>query len=388
MTRQAEKNRKNSSNKPKLLFVITQGVWGGAQKYVFSHAKALSNEFDVFVAIGEPTGKKDLQKAILAFNDTAHSPIQLISLMHVRRAIHPIHDIAALFELRTLISALAPAVVHLNSSKAGILGSLSLPRKQKALYTVHGWVFAEPHSALVNNLFRFLERRAAKARAKAGGATILLSEQEKKLGMSVLQGTQSHIIPIGLEPISFLSKKDARILLQKTLPALSDDRPWIGCVANMYSTKGLDILIKAATAVKNTQIIIIGEGPERSTLESLITTNKLAKTVFLTGSLPQAATLMKAFDRAVIPSRKEGLPYTILEWMQAEVPVIATCVGGIPSVLGNGITGTLIEPNSIPALAEALHSTKKTTAEVERAKAVANTYTSEETIAQLRQLVA
>jgi glycosyltransferase involved in cell wall biosynthesis len=387
MTSQADKNIKIGSNKPKLLFVITQGVWGGAQKYVLSHAKALSEEFTVYVAVGEPTGKKDLQKAILRFNETTPNTITLISLMHLRRSISPLHDAAAIIELRSLMNHLQPAVVHLNSSKAGVLGSLALPKKQKALYTVHGWVFNEPRNRYVNTLFRFLERRSARARAKRGGATILLSDQEKKMGAHILAGTPSTIIPIGIEPLTQLTKQEAQRVLFETLPSFPKNNRIIGCVANFYKTKGIDILIAAATMVPDATFVVIGEGPERKMLESLISAHSLSNRFFLAGAIPDAATLMKAFDLAIIPSRKEGLPFTLLEWMSAGVPVIATDVGGIPSVIGNGITGTLVAPEDASDLASAVNAHKQTTSMTHRAKEVAASYTSEKTIAQFEQLV-
>ncbi|MBT4153707.1 MAG: glycosyltransferase [Candidatus Magasanikbacteria bacterium] len=387
MTSQADKNIKIGSNKPKLLFVITQGVWGGAQKYVFSHAKALCGEFDVHVAIGEPSGKKDLQKAILRFNETSPGTISLISLMHLRRSISPIHDMAAIVELRSLMKALCPDVVHLNSSKAGVIGSLALPKKQRAMYTVHGWVFNEPRNPHINSLFRFLEKKAAKRRAKRGGTTILLSDQDKKMGNAILGNTPAAIIPIGIDPIDFHSREDARRVLFETLPKELAPTKLIGCVANFYNTKGLDTLIAAAAMVPDATFVVIGEGPERKTLESLISANSLSNRFFLTGAIPDAATLMKAFDIAVIPSRKEGLPFTLLEWMSAEVPVIATDVGGIASVIGNGVTGVLIAPEDASVLASAINAHKQTTSVTDRAKDVATSYTSEKTIAKFRRLV-
>jgi len=139
--------------------------------------------------------------------------------------------------------------------------------------------------------------------------------------------------------------------------------------------------------VPDATFVVIGEGPERKMLESLISAHSLSNRFFLAGAIPDAATLMKAFDLAIIPSRKEGLPFTLLEWMSAGVPVIATDVGGIPSVIGNGITGTLVAPEDASDLASAVNAHKQTTSMTHRAKEVAASYTSEKTIAQFEQLV-
>lgn len=61
------------------------------------------------------------------------------------------------------------------------------------------------------------------------------------------------------------------------------------------------------------------------------------------GQHPDAAKFLKAFDIIVSPSRLEGFPFGLLEAMQSGVPIIATNVGGVPELLGEG--GLLAEPN-------------------------------------------
>src|SRR3989338_10235564 len=104
---------RQDGTKPKLLYVITQGAWGGAQKFVFDLATSLADDFDVIVAVGEPKGAQDLQTRI-----TYHvSRIKMIQLQHLERRILPIHDILAVLELRKLFKKLKPSIIHLNSSK-------------------------------------------------------------------------------------------------------------------------------------------------------------------------------------------------------------------------------------------------------------------------------
>ena len=121
--------RQEDRPKPKLLYVITQGAWGGAQKYVFDLATSLADDFDVTVAIGEPDGVQDLQSRITlrqAQGRQYHvSRIKIMQLKHVVRRISPLHDFLAIFELRQLYKKIKPDIVHLNSSKASIIGSLA-----------------------------------------------------------------------------------------------------------------------------------------------------------------------------------------------------------------------------------------------------------------------
>jgi len=74
----------------------------------------------------------------------------------------------------------------------------------------------------------------------------------------------------------------------------------------------------------------------------------------LGGQLPEAAKYLKAFDIAVMPSVKEGFPYFALEAMAAELPLIASQVGGLPEIIEDQKTGYLVPAKSILALAEKL----------------------------------
>ena len=101
----------------------------------------------------------------------------------------------------------------------------------------------------------------------------------------------------------------------------------------------------------------IGDGPEK---EYLVTIKKELhlKNVYFVGTIDSARTLLNAFDTFVLPSKKEGLPYTILEAMHAEVPVITTNVGGIPSLITHKETGLCVEPSNTKELTKALDYAK------------------------------
>ena len=88
-------------------------------------------------------------------------------------------------------------------------------------------------------------------------------------------------------------------------------------------------------------------------LETWIMEHNLENSVFLISKSP-AAPYLKAFDIFVLPSLKEGLPYTILEAGLAELPVVATRVGGIPDIIESGTQGLLVDPASSQQLADAI----------------------------------
>ena len=130
----------------------------------------------------------------------------------------------------------------------------------------------------------------------------------------------------------------------------------IGTIANFYATKDLATFIKAINLLVNSQNLpllacVIGEGELRSDLENLIANYNLKNHFLLLGRKAVAADYLKAFDIYVCSSVKEGFPYTILEAMAAELPIVSTEVGGIPEMIQNQKDGLLIKPKDHQALA-------------------------------------
>jgi glycosyltransferase involved in cell wall biosynthesis len=101
-------------------------------------------------------------------------------------------------------------------------------------------------------------------------------------------------------------------------------------------------------------LIIIGEGDERSFLEQLIEKFNLKDRVMLPGYQSRAYNYLTHLDVFVLSSLTEGLPITLLEAMQAKVPIVATRVGGVPEVLENGKNGLLVKPRYPEKLADAI----------------------------------
>jgi glycosyltransferase involved in cell wall biosynthesis len=132
----------------------------------------------------------------------------------------------------------------------------------------------------------------------------------------------------------------------------------LGTIGNLYPTKGFEYLIDATKYLidngLNLATVIIGQGPEQKRLADWVSQNRLEKNVYLTGRINEAAKLLPAFDIYVCSSLKEGLSYTLIEAMQAGVPVVATRVGGNPELVEENKTGLLVEPANAEKLANAI----------------------------------
>jgi len=136
------------------------------------------------------------------------------------------------------------------------------------------------------------------------------------------------------------------------------DKPVIVSVARLAKHKNLPLLLKAFGIVRQTmdaRLVIVGEGPERKHLESLI--HELGfEDVSLPGYSDNPWRTMARADVFVLPSEEEAFGLVLVEAMACGVPVVATdAIGGGPrSVLENGRYGILVPSNDVEALAEAI----------------------------------
>jgi len=121
-----------------------------------------------------------------------------------------------------------------------------------------------------------------------------------------------------------------------TAAELPGEGPVIGCVAALRAEKNLPRLLRAfrlVVAELPSRLVIGGEGPERAKLETLAASLGLRGRVLFTGHVPEPAALYRAFDIFTLTSDTEQMPMTVLEAMAARLPVAATDVGDIRSML-------------------------------------------------------
>ena len=130
-------------------------------------------------------------------------------------------------------------------------------------------------------------------------------------------------------------------------------------IGRMDVKKGLRELVEAAAAMHrqrpNLQVYLVGEGPDRSTIEGAIRDCDAASYIHvLPACLPdQVAVWMAAADLVTLPSYMEGCPNVVLEALASGRPVVATNVGGIPEIMSEEC-GRLVPPRDPAALAKAL----------------------------------
>jgi glycosyltransferase involved in cell wall biosynthesis len=129
----------------------------------------------------------------------------------------------------------------------------------------------------------------------------------------------------------------------------------IVCVANLIAYKGHATLLAAVRQLRSSgwSLLLVGEGPERESIEREIVSADLQKRVFLLGPRLDVHDILDTADLVVLPSYSEGMPNAVLEAMAHGLPVVASDVGGVRSLLGSG-AGIVVAPGDDQALADAL----------------------------------
>jgi glycosyltransferase involved in cell wall biosynthesis len=147
-----------------------------------------------------------------------------------------------------------------------------------------------------------------------------------------------------------LSRADARARLRAEANEFI-----IGWVGRLSREKGMDVLLAALADVRDrpVTVAVIGSGGERAALEADAVRLGVTGAVRWMGQVNDAPRLYRGFDLFVLSSRTEGTPIALFEAMDAEIPVVATAVGGVPAVVSSA-EACLIPPEDPLALAQAI----------------------------------
>lgn len=129
----------------------------------------------------------------------------------------------------------------------------------------------------------------------------------------------------------------------------------VGAVGRLYPEKAYDDLIRAIALLKDRFPlllgVVVGDGPLEKQLRGLIDELGLDDHVRLLGRREDVPDVIRALDVAVLPSRREGSPLAVIEYMAAARPIVATNVGGVPELVHDGVHALLVPTGDPPSLA-------------------------------------
>lgn len=259
-----------------------------------------------------------------------------------------LNDFSAFRATRELIQDLKIDIAHGHGAKGGAharLAGRSLGRRGHlvtTIYTPHGGSLNYEPGTAASFIFMGLERQLM----SATDGIVFESHFAQKRYIQSMGGTdiRRRVIFNGLLPDEFVS------------PVPRDDATDLLFIGELRELKGVDVLLKAVAEVRQTRdatLTIVGEGMDRDSLTALSQSLGIEAIVRFVGAKParDAFTMGRCM---IVPSRKESLPYVVLEAAAAGLPLIATNVGGISEIV-DGSDTALIESDDVTGLAGAIH---------------------------------
>lgn len=318
---------------PHVLVIITRAEAGGAQVHVRDLVLGLADRFSITVAVGDDGFLVEALRA---------GGVDVRVVPALQREIAPKADRAALADLRALIRSVRPALVHTHSSKAGILGRLAARLEGvPALHTAHAWSFSD-------GIDWRRKAMTVPVEALVGRVTdrfVVVSEADREVGTRwrVARPAQVRVVHNGVSDTPLRAEPGA------TGP------PRLTMVARLAAPKQPVLLLEAFAAVGgDAHLDLVGDGPDRATVEAAVARLGLSQRVTLLGNRRDVPDLLARSQVFALISRQEGFPLAILEAMRAGLPVIASDVGGVSEAVSDGVTGLLVPRDDRGALTAAL----------------------------------
>ena len=159
-----------------------------------------------------------------------------------------------------------------------------------------------------------------------------------------------HVAPLGVDPEIFLPRAF------RPHPDVFE----VICVGRLVPAKGQHVLVAAVERLRaqgrRVRLRLVGDGPDRQSLEFAVKKRRLESEVVFEGSVNQdrIRDLYRGADVFCLASFAEGIPVVLMEAMAMEIPCVSTHITGIPELIRDSIDGMLVAPSDEQALAAAL----------------------------------
>ena len=241
-------------------------------------------------------------------------------------------DLGCVARLRAIIAEVKPQVIHTHLHALKYAALALGGRKIPIIHTIHNQAEAEAVK---------LDQVIGKYLFRMGRATPVALSREIQASVAALYGLPESKIPVVCNGI------DLQRCLRKTDYALHYP-PRLIHVGRFYPQKNHGAMVEALQILKGQgirpQLTCYGDGPELPEIRRRILEMGLEKQVVFGGLCDDVFPRLSHADVFLLPSKWEGIPMTVIEAMGTGLPVIASRVGGLPDMIGDGKEGLLIDP--------------------------------------------
>jgi len=340
----------------KILHIISSGGMYGAEAVILNMSRTLNEgSHRSVLGVFSNSSNPNLQLHEVAFKEGIES--------HVIPCKGQI-DLTVISSIRQLVTQTKADIIHAHGYKADIYCYFALRGSRIPLIsTCHTWYDNNRLVTLYGMADRLVLRNYA--------AVVAVSDEVKQRLLNAgVREEKIHLVRNGIDLRPFDNASPS-------LPnaTLVDHPPIVGLIGRLSVEKGVDIFLHAAAHVlaelPSTKFVVVGEGPDRDKLESLIDQLKLRQSVSMLGRRDDMPSVYASLDIMVSASRQEGLPMAILEGMASSLPIIATPVGDVPAMVRDGHTGVIVPAENAALLASAIVALLRNPAQRERLGAAA-----------------
>lgn len=314
-----------------ILHVITELGIGGAQDNTLLSVELLDRKKYVVDVAGAPGGEW-----VCRAHDVADR-VHLISSL--KRNIHPVNDIKAIFDIYRLLRRHKYDIVHTHSSKAGLVGRIAarLARVPFVIHTVHGFPFNDQTFPYwMRQLYLFLEKFGA----RLSDRLVMVADLNRReaLQKGVASADKMVVVYSGLDLSRFDHVPDKGTAKQRL--GIDPATRVIGTVGRISACNAPLVFIDAAKNLldryNDLQVIIIGDGELRSEVENAIGGESRIRLLGFRQDIPD---LLPAMDVFLFPNLWGGLGRSVTEALAVGLPVVAFPVNGVPELVENHVTG-------------------------------------------------
>lgn len=320
----------SSTAHPRVLVVAPGEIFGGAERQILTLVETLQNSvcFNVILFFDGVLAARLKEMGI----ETLVPPSFVSALQHIDRL------------------GRNADVIHVHGYKASVAACISTKlRGAKILKTVHGAPELKQRTLLAS-----LTSRAYYA------LELTLDFLSRPEQVFVTRDLQSRWPPFAVcrRATVIYNGVDTKLdLAQKNARSTERGKPKRALIVGRLDfVKGIDVAIEAMSLLPKglVHLFILGDGPEKIALSEACSRLGVEDRVTFLGFVENPSNEMATADVLLMPSRHEGLPYTLLEAMRAKTPIVASRVGGIAEVLEHGNDAILEPPNNAQSLAHAI----------------------------------
>jgi glycosyltransferase involved in cell wall biosynthesis len=270
-------------------------------------------------------------------------------LPFLHRPINPILDIMAFIHIYFILKRNKFSIVHTHSSKAGIMGrwAARLAGVPVIIHTVHGWSFNEYQHPVRKRLFMFFEKVTARITSRI----ICVSQTDLKIGLkcNIAEADKFELIKYGISIPEFRRPLADPLKKKRDLGIQNDDFV-VGMISCLKPQKSPLDYVKAMARIyeKNPLVnfLLVGDGVLRHECENLIKDMAMKERFIFVGWRRDISEILDIMDVAVLTSKWEGMPISVIEALCKGCPVVATGVGGTPELIKNRVNGYITQPGA------------------------------------------